>query len=486
MMLPPLTGLFLGAGASYEAGMPLVWELTGEIKDWLTAEKLRELNQGWRAQNSGFSDEVIEDLISVLVRNDLHYENILGHLETQFRRQQVEPQDYHGLYSWLVELVYHLLYVRQVSNDTLFEQQLRFYEGIRTLANAHCPLWIFSLNHDVLIEAIAARFSIPLHSGFSPRTITLPRRDHTGAVKGELTAEVLTQRELDTHAMYFPNPFQKGIYLLKIHGALDVFTFNEGNDLLKLLPVGPGQKGVFDSLRAANEELIYLIPGAPGGRAKALNEIAYADADGVMQFLRRSLLAGAFKFDARRTQVLPKSLLRHFRENLNFVTRLVCLGYGFGDSHVNDVIRAWLEWSADRRLEIVSPHAKDIPPSFLHLAPQVEVLAKKSTDWLDGNAGIVRPRIELLRKRVFDHIRSLSKKQREIELSDFMEQERERTMRAAADKIVQRALIAGTSDHSSIDDPHEAAKRLALELGGTEEEVLERMNNFFDDRVDHR
>ena len=37
-------------------------------------------------------------------------------------------------------------------------------------------------------------------------------------------------------AMYFPNPPKPVIYLLKIHGALDMFTITEGSDLLKLLP----------------------------------------------------------------------------------------------------------------------------------------------------------------------------------------------------------------------------------------------------------
>lgn len=464
--------------------MPLVWELTSEIRDWLTPEKLPELNQCWRTQGSGFSDEVIEDLVAVLVRPELHYENILGHLETQFRRQRVKPQEYHGLYSWFVELVYRLLYVRQVSNNALFEQQLRFYEGIRALVDANCPLWIFSLNHDVLIEALAARFSIPLHSGFSGSTITLPRRDPTGATKGELKAQILTQQELETRAMYFPNPFQKGIYLLKVHGALDVFTFNEGKDLLKFLPVGPEQNDVFETLRAINEELIYVLPGAPGGRATAPNEIAYADTGGVMQFLRRSLLAGAYKFDARQTQVLPKSLLNHFRENLNFVTRLVCLGYGFGDPHVNDILRAWLEWSADRRLEIVSPYAKEIPAAFMHLAPQIDIVAKRATEWLDTNAGISRPPAELLRKRAFDRIRSLDKKVRETELSAFLEREREEMIRAATEKIVQRASNLQPPLCLPDEDSMEAAKRLALELIGTEEDLYRRMIDFFDRRTD--
>src|SRR6202167_459972 len=96
------TGLFLGAGASYEAGMPLVWELTAEIKNWLTAEKIRELNAGWRIQGGGYADSVVDDFVSMLERPTVHYEGILGHLETQFRRQRSLQQDYHGLYSWLV------------------------------------------------------------------------------------------------------------------------------------------------------------------------------------------------------------------------------------------------------------------------------------------------------------------------------------------------------------------------------------------------
>jgi hypothetical protein len=363
-----LTGLFLGAGASYEAGMPLVSELTEEIKNWLTPDKLRSLNVGWRAQGNGNPDAVIEDLISVLVRPDMHYEAVLGYMEAQFRRSREFQQEYHGLYSWLVELVYHLLYIRHVNNDAFFKRCLSAYDGLRALADANTPLWIFSLNHDVLIEAIAARLNIPLHTGFSSKIETFNRRDAAGKKIGEIQGEVLTKQNLEEHGMNFPNPPQPGIYLLKIHGALDIFTFNEGEDLLKFLPTALGQDGVFDALRAVNEGLFYEIPDVPGARAKAMNEICYPDKDGVLQFLRRSLLAGAHKFDERGHQVLPKSMLKHFRSNLNFVTNLVCIGYGFGDLHINLALREWLEFTPERRIEIVSPGARDIPSFLLHLS----------------------------------------------------------------------------------------------------------------------
>ena len=96
-----LTGLFLGAGASYEIGMPLVAGLTKEITGWLTPETLRSLNLNWRSQGGGYSDRTIGDFISVLQRSDQHYESLLGYLETQFMRSSPYSQEL----SWHVFLV---------------------------------------------------------------------------------------------------------------------------------------------------------------------------------------------------------------------------------------------------------------------------------------------------------------------------------------------------------------------------------------------
>ena len=94
-----LTGLFLGAGASYEAGMPLACGLTAELKEWLTPDKLRWLNESWRSQGGGCPDAIIDDFASVISRPDQHYESLLGYLETQFMRQSPSSEHYHYLYS---------------------------------------------------------------------------------------------------------------------------------------------------------------------------------------------------------------------------------------------------------------------------------------------------------------------------------------------------------------------------------------------------
>ncbi len=199
-----------------------------------------------------------------------------------------------------------------------------------------------------------------------------------------MQAEVISEKEFVESGLVFLRPGSPGINLLKIHGALDVFTFNDGKDLLKLLPTESSVWGVIESLRVASEELLHIEPGWPRP-AKATNEIAYMDEQGVMQFLRRSLLAGAHKFDERHNQVIPRRFLDLFRGYLNDVSTLVCIGYGFGDNHINVAMREWLEFSSRRRLVIVGlgPVIENVPSSLLHVAPQVELIKSKATDYLE-------------------------------------------------------------------------------------------------------
>ena len=477
MVAPPkLTGLFLGAGASYEAGMPLVWDLTSELKKWLTPEKLRSLNESWRSQGGGYPDEVVDDFAAVLSRSDLHYESMLGYLETQFRRQSRAQQEYHGLYSWLVEMVYFILYYRHVNNVDYIRRNLDYFSGLSVFAAQNEPLWIFSLNHDLIVECLASATGLSLSSGFTDEIISLPRRGASGATIGELTAAVLPGDHLEHSAMPFFRHGTRGINLLKIHGALDVFTFRDGKDLLKILPLEDNVDGVLAALRAANEELLYQDP-TTGRPVKATNEIAYADETGEMQFLRRSLLAGAYKFDSRRSQVLPPRLLEHFRSNINYVTVLVCIGYGFGDSHINQVMRDWLEFSAERRLVIVGPGVTSVPATFLHVATQVELQAATATEYLDSVAGTVRSKREQTEKRLAAWIRRRGESAK-AEMQTFLREHQRRKIESFVDWIKTLPVRDGDIDTDalgvSLDDLiQEGTKRFAELPEDVLEEFLE-------------
>ncbi len=324
----------------------------------------------------------------------MHYESILGHLRVQSRRHSGALQPYNGMYLFLMDIIYSLLQERHLRNVDYIERNIRHLDGIKPLSEKNAPLWIFSLNHDLIIECFAADVGIPIRSGFTEEMIRLPRRSPDGAVAGYLTAEVLPADVLKTRGLPFFNVGQTGINLLKVHGSLDMFTFRDGRDVLKLLPNGGGVQGVLSSLRIANQELKYIEPGWPNGVITTPNEIMYADDSGEMQFLRRSILAGAHKFDPHHSQVIPSEFLEYFRTYLNHITTLVSIGYGFGDRHVNQVIREWLEFNSERHLTIVDPCASDIPNDCLHVAPQIDMVLSDCTDYLDQIGGIAREPIE--------------------------------------------------------------------------------------------
>jgi hypothetical protein len=232
------------------------------------------------------------------------------------------------------------------------------------------------------------------------------RPDHvggTGEKTGYLRAESIKAEQF-AKGMPFFQPGTPGINLLKIHGALDVFTYNEtGEDVLELLLLERSIAGVIGALRAANEELRNM--GDVSVAYRTTNEITYADDDGQIQYLRPSILAGAYKFDQRISQVLPHAIFKIFKTYINYVSTLVCIGYGFGDIHVNQVLRDWLGFSAERRLEIVNPGMDEVPQFSRHVAPQVVVINTPASDYFDKAAGIVRRKSDLLEKQLGAWIR---------------------------------------------------------------------------------
>ena len=195
---------------------------------------------------------------------------------------------------------------------------------------------------------------------------------------------------------------EPGINLLKIHGSLDEFAFNDGQDLLKLSPLGEGAQGVIAALESVNEDVHYNDPRWPGGIVKGTNEIIYKDNDGSMQFLRRTPLTGAFKFEKQNNQIVPNELLTRFNNNLAQLSELVSIGYGFSDHHINQSIRSWLEQSSQRIFRIVDPAIGNTPSMFLHLSPQIEIINLQATDYLDRSAGIVRSPKQVRERRLAD------------------------------------------------------------------------------------
>lgn len=377
-----MKALFLGAGTSYDFGMPLAWELTAELKNWLTPEKIDWLNSQWKAQGGGRSTKAIELVKHLIGENSLHYEAILGAIEVAINRERNtnEYQELYGLYLWMLQMIYHMLNERQVRNSKYIESVTKGYYGFKKLADENRPLWVFSLNHDINLEVIAGTYGVPLKSGFT-HEISLPERAESGEVIGRLKFRRISRAEINQNKYDFFQNSEYGINLIKLHGALDIFSQGDELNYIKLEPDEASAHGYTNALYRANNNLRY------SPYAACTNEITYADDAGEMQFLRRTLLSGAHKFTGKISQLAPPEFLGLFKSYINYASELICVGYGFGDSHIDSIIRDWLSFSVERRLTIVNPafsKIDDIANIYLHLSDQVEFIQLGFTDYVLG------------------------------------------------------------------------------------------------------
>jgi len=383
--------LLLGAGASYELGMPLVWELTGEFKKWLTPDKLKSFNQKWKSQGEGWSNSTVDQLIELLSNNSMHYESLIGAIETEIKRERNGPkfQELHGVRKWLIDTIYHLFYFHQIKNEAYIRSGLPDFIGIKKLAEESKPLWVFTLNHDINFEIIASYFNIPIKGGFKS-IISLPRISKSGSPLGRLSFEYLSRSDLDKNNFHFFKQGEYGINLVKLHGSLDIFAQGDDLNLLKILPKDKNVTDYINSLKQANEELIF-VP-----RTKVTNEIAYADDNGEMQFLRRSLITGAHKFEGSKKEIGPSEFLKLFKMYIGLADNVCCIGYGFADTHIDLILRNWLEQSKNNKLTIIKPKSQSIPQIFAHISTQINIDNKECVQYflsLDNSNNSVKRRL---------------------------------------------------------------------------------------------
>ena len=115
--MTPLTGLLLGAGASQEYGMPVASEVSERLRRELPSDGLRFHNKGAQSVGRGVPDDILEELIVVLARSDMSYENVIGYFETNYLRNPVDRkrgQHYHGVASILTDVIYKIIYQKHL------------------------------------------------------------------------------------------------------------------------------------------------------------------------------------------------------------------------------------------------------------------------------------------------------------------------------------------------------------------------------------
>ncbi|WP_288129835.1 SIR2 family protein [Microbulbifer sp.] len=357
-----MKGIFLGAGASYEVGMPLVWEFSQTLRE----NVLKRLDSKLFNFESG--GELKSFFIEILSDEKLHYEQVVGLLEKRYIEDRTNSQRIHGVIVQLIECIQLLLLEEQSNTLKFLSEKIKDYYGIRSLINREGVINIFSLNHDIVFEEVLDYYKIPYKDGFYKRDNNY---SHIAKFK------VATSSELASGDLDFFNSNEHGANLIKLHGSLDVFAAEDKNLFLKSYGESSFVGSNYAEIRKIEDRNLEILQR---DGVRATNELYANDRSGELQFLRRSLLSGAHKFKGQFDQIIPVSLLEFFTQQLKATDHLTVIGYSFGDEHINVVLEKWLECKS-KTIEIYDPYRSNIPDGFSDHKDQFTLIKGGLTDY---------------------------------------------------------------------------------------------------------
>jgi hypothetical protein len=365
-----MKGVFLGAGASYECGMPLVWEFSSVLR----ANVLKRLDT--KLFDFRERPEFRNQFESILKCPNLHYEQMIGELESIYlARGPDSAVAYHAALQ-LLDCVQILLFEDELRTAPMLAAAMPDYRGLQDLVAKSPSLNIFSLNHDQIVEEICHHFKIPFRDGFY--------EDHGSKYEHITNFKTLTEDQIKQANFNFLGPEDFGVNLIKLHGSLDFFAVEDKRLYLKCAPLH--EEGFGACLRSLFRVESHSVSVCKQLGARSVRELIVRDCDGEMQFFRRSLLSGAHKFKGHCEQVAPVALYEEFKRRLSGTIELYVIGYGFGDAHINDVLASWIQ-RPESRINIYDPYRESVPTSLEPWSGRVEIFKCGLAGFLETYSG---------------------------------------------------------------------------------------------------
>jgi hypothetical protein len=359
-----MLAFFLGAGASVECGMPLVWPFTTTFSENI----LKRIDT--YLFNFSDNNRIKERFVAIIANKNLHYEQMVSELE-KWKQVAVgrEQEIVDGLINQTTECIQLLLF--ELQENCIPKMHLRFdnYFGLKAIIQKYGRVDIYSLNHDLIVEELCSFYGIPLKDGF------YADRNHGYSRLGSF--KDVTKTELQQHHLDFFGQNESGVNLLKLHGSFDIFAIEDKGKYLK--SVGNSEFGSY--IRAIRNIETFNLAECGNTNVRGVNELIVTDDSGEMQFLRRSLLSGGHKFSAKFEQIAPTELFEEFKARIRSVRELIAIGYGFGDEHVNLVFRDWLNIPGTK-LMICNPNRIEVPDFLKEYTNQIEIRNIGFTDLL--------------------------------------------------------------------------------------------------------
>lgn len=356
-------GLLLGAGFSYDSGMPLANEFSDALFDCFDLEKMTKLIDDVRDRRpygndiplcNKTLDKILETVETFYQSDKSNYEKLFADIENLPLGNANSQHTVH----------YYLSVLRSIINELFLIYQLETYpyyllnkDKYKWLLDEFSDdeLWVLTLNHDILIEMLCVDYSIPLREGYID-TVQIPISNcdmQTGIKFGKVSAT-----EKDINNLHYFNT-AKGINILKIHGGLNEYFQGDEKSGRNRLLFNPGSFKNSREYLSEIERFLHTPHYYMNGKAVRLgSEICFSDMDGKMQFMQPSILTGSKKYHETLSSYPKEEKMALLSTALEKIDELYIIGYSFGDKHINNRIVHAMHLNDKMKVVVVDPSGK--------------------------------------------------------------------------------------------------------------------------------
>lgn len=357
--------LILGAGFSFDLGMPLAPELTEIFLGLFEKRSAKRFAQTLSQKEPYGKDrpinqkaifEGVQLVLDYKRNNGGNYEELLSNLEELGNapgRQQTDRDSYHFLFAVFYGIIHEILTRYQhESYKILYETNHELFKNIHSLLS-YSATWVFSLNHDLFLECLAIDFGIPITYG-DTKNISFPLSNLE--MNNKLNFTYSNRDELDKeHTGYFRD--KKGINLVKLHGGLSELEYKDSSIICNLsLEKENSSELMHDFFKIDNMAYYHQGKRIPGGR-----DMVITNGKGELDIISKSMLTGGNKYSKTSKIKKGEEKLKILDDILNTTDELTIIGYGFGDRHINFRVSNAMVLNSKLSIRIVDPIHKSTP-----------------------------------------------------------------------------------------------------------------------------
>jgi hypothetical protein len=360
--------LLLGAGFSYDLGMPLASELTEIFLSVFNKRAARKFAKIISQKNPYTEDRPINEkaifegvdlLLKYKENGGQNYEEFLSSLEDLGRlsgKKQSDRDSYNYLFAIFYKIIYEILTLYQIrSYEVLYPRNMQWFSGLGNLLSEK-ETWVFTLNHDLYVECLALDMGIPVSYGDTER-LSFPVSNLQMKENVQFTS--LGPKDLNVKSSgYFKD--LRGINLVKLHGGLGEFEYKDREFICNLNLDITNSSMLMSDFRKMNG-MAYYHQGVevPSGRERVVT-----NKNGELDIIRLSMLTGGKKYSETTNDKKGEEKLKIFSDVLATIDELTIIGYGFYDRHVNYRVSNAMVLNDNLRIRIVDPVSKP-KPEFL-------------------------------------------------------------------------------------------------------------------------